>query len=328
MRDNRNDIIQTVQLAIMDLREDVQDRVIAALTSALEPYEISERVTALVPSESNNLEILKTYASSLLIDGKSEKTIKMYIYHLKKLGQTTDLLTATTYDIRNYLAHRKVSGISNRSLENERSYISAFYQWLTNESYIEKNPCLSIKPIKYADEIRKPFSPVEIDKLRSACKDEKERALIEFLLSSGVRVSELVNLRIDDIDFTHKTVKVRNGKGGKDRVTYINDVSCEHLIAYMIKQNILSGYIFLSSRGVYTANGVRALLNRIAVRANVEDVHPHRFRRTFASMMAARGMDIQTIQKLMGHTDINTTMIYITTDDSLVSNSYQKYTAA
>lgn len=324
MRDFRNDIIQSVQFSIMDLQESIRDKVTAALASVLESYEISERVTALVTNESRNLQLLQTYASSLLIDGKSEKTIKMYIYKLKQFGKTIDLIKATTYDIRNYLAQRKVSGISNRSLENERSYISAFYQWLADEGYIEKNPCSPIKPVKYIDEIRKPFSSVEIDKIRSSCKNEKERALVEFLLSSGVRVSELVGLRVDDIDFAHKTVKVRNGKGGKDRMTYINDVTCDHLIAYLTEHCIESGNVFLSQRGVFTQNGIRALLNSIAERANVDDVHPHRFRRTFATTLAARGMAIQDIQKVMGHSNLNTTMVYVTVDDTNVNYSYRK----
>ena len=218
MRDYRNDIIQTVQFSIMDLREDIRDKVTAALASVLESYEISERVTALVTNESRNLQLLQTYASSLLIDGKSEKTIKMYIYKLKQFGKTIDLIKATTYDIRNYLAQRKVSGISNRSMENERSYISAFYQWLANEEYIEKNPCSPIKPIKYVDEIQKPFSPVEIDKIRSSCKGEKERALIEFLLSSGVRVSELVGICVEDIDFPPQDCKSKKWKRWQGQV--------------------------------------------------------------------------------------------------------------
>ena len=164
--------------------------------------------------------------------------------------------------------------------------------------------------------------------LRSCCRNEKERAIIEVLISSGIRVSELIDLNVNDIDFQKKSVHVRHGKGDKERYTYIDSVACNHLIRYLTSKGIESGALFVSKRSKrYTAHGIRALLNTIAKRANIPNVHPHRFRRTFATRLAARGMDIQEIQKLMGHANINTTMVYVTMDDTQVSNSYRKYSA-
>lgn len=331
MRDFRNDFLQEVQLKITSLDRDSYDLVMAVVTGALDKYELSERSTEIVPYETGNQNLMKLYTGSMLVDGKSKGTIEAYIREIKKFTAfigNKDLKTTCTFDIRNYLAHEKVRGLSNRTLENERANLSAFFQWLTAEEFIQKNPCAAVSKIKYKDEVRMPFSLVELDSLRQNCKNEKERAIIEVLVSSGLRVSELVDLEIDDIDFHEKSIHVRNGKGGKERQTYMDSVACNHLIKYLTENKIESGKVFRGCRGVYTTDGIGKLLNRLGERAEVENVHPHRFRRTFATTMAARGMDIQMIQKLMGHTNINTTMIYISTNDMQIVNSYKKHTAA
>ena len=331
MRDFRIDYLHEVELRLASLDPDTHDLVMAAITGVLDKYELSERSTEVVPYDTGNDSLLKTYAGTLLIDGKAKSTITGYIRELRKLARFIggkDLKTTCTFDIRNYLAQEKVRGISGRSLENERSYISTFFQWLANEQYITVNPCAAISSIKYADEVKTPFSAVELDTLRSSCKTKKERAIIEVLASSGVRVSELTALDIEDIDFQKKSVRVRHGKGDKERYTYIDSVARNHLIKYLTEAGITSGALFPSKRkNRYTAGGIRTLLNVIAARAGVENVHPHRFRRTFATRLAARGMAIQEIQRLMGHTDINTTMTYIYMDDAQIVSSYMKHTA-
>jgi site-specific recombinase XerD len=230
------------------------------------------------------------------------------------------------YDIRFYLALRKRQGISNRSLENTRANLSAFFQWMMRENLIISNPCLNIKPIKYKQELRMPFSDVEIDALRSACKTLKERAIIELLLSSGIRVSELVMLNVDDIDKQALSVHIKHGKGNKERTTYITKVAMKHIENYLNNRNEQDSALFCNYQHQRMHdNGVRYLLNKLAKRANVANVHPHRFRRTFACCLSARGMNIQDIQKLLGHTNINTTMEYVTIDDGRLQSSYQYY---
>ena len=330
MRDYRNDFIQMVKIELSDkFNQTEMDEIVATVSGLLDQYEITERSTELVPLDDKNMKLLKTYANCILVDGKSKGTVAAYLRELQKFVEFTgnkDLLEITSFDIRNYLAQEKIRGISNRTIENSRANLSAFFTWLTLEEYVQKNPCLPIKPIKYAEEVKEGFSLVELDKLRGNCKTEKERAIIEVLISSGVRVSELVNLNVDDVDFNKKVIHVRHGKGDKDRYTYINDVAQAHLIKYLTENNIISGALFRSQRkGRYTTHGIRQLLSALAKRAGVDNVHPHRFRRTFATMLASRGMNIQDIQSLMGHTDINTTMIYVALDDATVNNSYRKY---
>ena len=197
------------------------------------------------------------------------------------------------------------------------------------DEVIEKNPMLRIKPIKYDDEIKEAFSDVEIDKLRTACISDKERALIEFLLSTGVRVTELCEMNVTDIDMRNLTVHVRHGKGGKERFTYTTAVAAEWLNRYLLnRQELTSNYLFCNANHErIRSGGIRFILNRIAKRAGVSNVHPHRFRRTFATGLANRGMDTREIQKLLGHSNINTTLEYICTDTEGVKASYRKYIA-
>lgn len=234
----------------------------------------------------------------------------------------------TVYDIRLFLALQKSNGVSNRTLENTRANLNAFFAWMAKEDLIPKSPSANIPPIKFVDKVRLPFSSVEIDALRFACKTTKERAIIELLLASGARVSELTALKIGDINFDTMAVQIRKGKGGKARTTYINHLAKTHLLKYLMERKDTGDYLFYNKKHEpLNAGGVRFILNSIAERADIENVHPHRFRRTFASGMASRGMDIQEIRKLLGHSSLNTTLKYIHTSDEQVHTSYLKYSA-
>ena len=209
-------------------------------------------------------------------------------------------------------------------MDTVRTIVSAFFGWLSDEEYIEKNPCKSIKPIKYQREMELPFSTVELDKLRSVCKKDKERALIEFLLASGVRVTELCMLDVSDIDFMKNKVHVRHGKGDKERYTYLTDLAKEHLLKYLNGRTDVA--LFIPQRGDrYEKGGIRYVLRTLGKRCGVENVHPHRFRRTFATQLASRGMQVQEIQKLMGHSNINTTMVYVALSDADIQYAYKKF---
>ena len=332
MSDFRNAFLKSVEQSLVSILEPEKlKEVVDKVTIVLGDYEITERCTDIVPLDTTNTKLIKRYCACLKVDGRSEKTIYRYKRTVRKLSDFVQkpFTEMGTYDIRFFLASEKERGISERTLENMRANLSAFFQWLTIEEEIVKNPMLAIKPIKYADEIREPFSEVEIDKLRFACRTEKERALIEFLLATGVRVSEVSEMSVMDVDFQTLTVHVEHGKGGNKRITYITPVAMERLKKYLAdRKEQESVNLFCNIRhGKLTPCGIRYILNEIADRAGVENVHPHRFRRTFATKLAKRGMDIQEIQKLLGHSNIATTMEYICTDDENVKSSYRKYIA-
>ena len=300
------------------------------IAKELKGYIITEGSTELVVHDNIDEQILNRYCACLMIDGKSEKTIAQYRRTIIKMVKMLNVHVTDigTYDIRLFLAYEKNRGVSNRTLENTRANISAFFQWLTLEEVIDKNPCRNIKPIKFTNKVRTPLSSVELDSLRSNCRTDKERALVEMLLASGIRVSELTDLTISDVNFNDLSVRIRHGKGDKARITYINDLAKVHLEKYLTGRKQTGEYLFYNKKSEpLHPGGVRAILNNIASRANVENVHPHRFRRTFASSLAARGMNIQEIQKLLGHTNVNTTMTYIYTSDAQIQNAYKQYCA-
>lgn len=306
--------------------ETVSDEMVIALRD----YEVTKRVTELAKYDGANEMILKRYKACLVIAGRSEKTVAQYERTAKKLfiALQKNYTDMTVSDLRYFLAYEKSRGVSNRTLENTRVQVSAFFSWLLDEELINKNPCRSITPIKYTKEVKLPFSTIEIDAIRSACKTKKERAIIEFLLASGVRVSELCAMRVSDINFDTLSATVREGKGGKQRTVYINDLACKHLVEYLSTRNVTGDFMFYNKwkQGI-DAGGVRHILRVVGSRAGVDNVHPHRFRRTFATGLANRGMDIQEIGKLLGHANLNTTLTYVYTSEEKIRTSYLKYTA-
>lgn len=330
--DYRTQFIRSVEEAMLPIlaEGETRERVIGAVVRIHNDYEITERSTDLVIVDDTNVRILKRYTACLMIDGKSEKTIEQYRREVSKLADVLhkNYPDMGVYDIRYYLACEKERGIFDRTLENSRANLSAFFQWMTQEEIIQRNPCMTIKPIKYKDKIRYPFSAVEIDCLRSACRNKKERALIEILIASGVRVSELASMEKTDIDMATLSVHVRNGKGKKERTTYITDLAKTHLQKYLMARKETGPALFYNHSGkVLLSNGIRYILKQIGERAGVDNVHPHRFRRTFATGLAARGMDIQEIQKLLGHSNVNTTMEYVYIDGDKIQRSYKQYIA-
>lgn len=300
------------------------------IVCALDGYDMTERCTDIVPYDDENERLLKQYASCLIIDGKSKGTIGQYTRTLRKLADVThrNYTEMGITDIRYFLARETERGLSDRSRENQRANISAFFQWLTAEEIIPKNPVASLKPIKYKEEVKIPFSDIDIDKLRSACKDLKERAMIETLLATGVRVEEMCFMNVDDVNKDTLSVHVTHGKGNKERFTYITPVAMRHLSAYINSRKEDGECLFYNKdHGRLMDGGVRKLLKRIEARTDVTDVHPHRFRRTFATNLYRRGMDVHEIQRLMGHTNINTTMTYIAVEDAVISDSYKRHIA-
>lgn len=331
MADYKTQLISDVSEALVGQigQKDIET-VSDEMAIALRDYEVTKRVTELVKYEGANEMILKRYKACLVIAGRSPKTVAQYERIVKKLfiALQKNYTDMTVSDLRFFLAYEKSRGVSNRTLENTRVQISSFFTWLLEEELIPKNPCRSIPPIKYTKEVRLPFSAIEIDAIRSACKSKKERAIIEFLLASGVRVSELCSIRLSDINFDTLSIKVREGKGSKQRTVYINDLASKHLVDYLTSRNISGDYLFYNKKKEpLNPGGVRFLLKEIEKRAGITNVHPHRFRRTFATGLANRGMEIQEIGKLLGHANLNTTLAYVYTSEEKIRTSYLRYSA-
>ena len=329
--DLHSEFLKSIEHGLIPLLpNDKISEVMNVVINSMYNYDLVKKETDLATIGDINDKIISTYLSCLYVNGRSMKTVEQYKRGLNIFSRTLNkpFKEMNAYDVRYYLACEKNCGISNVTLENTRSILSSFFAWLTNEEIISKNIMSSIDVIKCPITIKKPFSDVEIDALRSACKNVKERAIIEFLLSTGVRVEELSKMEINDVDFATRTVNVRHGKGDKQRFTYISSIAIKYLKEYLEARKAESNYLFCNYRGTKLGTGgIRAILNTIAKAAQVENVHPHRFRRTFATTLSHRGMDVQEIQKLLGHTNLNTTMKYVIIDDNRVKSSYAKFIA-
>ena len=292
----------------------------------LKDYEVTETSTEIIPIDDNDESILKVFAGTLLTEGKAKGTVNQYVREIRKLRNCVNkrLRDITYMDIRLFLAQRQQL-VSKVSCENERSYISSFFTWMINEELIEKNPMLKIKPIKDEVKEKHPFSNIEIDKLRIACVEIRERAILETLLLSGVRVEELTNLKISDIGADNE-VHVRCGKGGKARTTFIDPVAKYYINLYLETRDDSCEHLFTTKYSKQmSTNSIRDELKRIADRAGITNVHPHRCRRTFATILHKKGMSVVEIQRLMGHSNINTTMKYISCDLTGIKNEYNKF---
>ena len=331
MKDQRMEYIKKLETMLSSVYDAAQISVISnTALKALSDYEISERCTELAPLDDFNERILKRFRACLLIEGKAESTAKQYIRSCKKLDDKIHKRydEIDVYDLRYYLALETDRGLSKQTVENQRANLSAFFSWLTNEDIITKNPFRQISTIKCDKKVRKIFSDVELDALRSACQKSKERAILEVLLSTGIRVDELASMEVCDIDRNTLSVHVKHGKGSKERITYISEVAMKHLMTYLNgRKEAGSSLLYNKFHKPLSTDGIRHILNTVADRAGVESVHPHRFRRTFATIMYKRGMPIQEIQALLGHSNINTTTLYIQMDDTLLQASYKKHIA-
>lgn len=272
-------------------------------------------------------DFLQAFLDSKQIEGRSEKTLDHYEYILKRMFKAVGVPTGsiTVYHLRSYMMQMRNDGISDRTLEGIRCVFSSFFGWLKKEKLITDNPCDNLGSIKHIKKIRLPFSDVEIELLKEHCPTDRDRALICFLLATGCRISEVCNLDIADVDFQSMECKVL-GKGNKERTVFLDDVAAMQLKRYLSTRNDASPALFIG-KGTerMTAGGVRFRLNTIAQRANVSNVHPHRFRRTLATNLIDRGMPIQEVASILGHENINTTMTYVCINKSNVKNAYKKY---
>lgn len=330
-KDYRMSFIRDVEAALaLNFTPDQVALISNVVVKVLADYEITERCTDLVPLDDANERLIKRYRACLMVDGKSESTIYQYTRSVRKLIELIPkpVTEMGAYDIRFFLASEQERGIAARTRENQRANLSTFFQWMTDDDIIPKNPISKLKSIKYPDEVKLPFSEVEIDALRGGCRSLKDRAIVEMLLSTGVRVSELSQMEVQDVNTSDLSVHVIHGKGAKERMTYTTPVSIRHLQAYIKNRPDTGPALFYNNKHERLASGgIGHILKEIAKRAGVNNVHPHRFRRTFATNLARRGMDIQEIQKLLGHSNINTTMQYVCVDNASIKTSYNKYIA-
>lgn len=332
-----SEFVRTLELSMLDfLSPENVSQCVTCVRGVLQDYTITKNSKDLIVYDDANEKLLKEFAACLIVQGRAEGTIRQSISTLRSLYEYTgkDLVKCTSNNIRSYLAQQLLNGIKKASLNNHRNRISAFYKWAYSEQIVDKNPCEFIGSIKCEKEVKLPFSDIEVDKMRNSITNLRDRAIFEVLISSGVRVNELVNLNRGDIDKESLRVFVKQGKGSKDRITYISRVAYHHLEEYLKTRTDNDDAMFLNYtnreekyRNRITDSGVSAIMRRLGKELGIPKVHPHRFRRTFATTMYKRGMNIVDIQHLLGHDDVSTTMAYIYCDNDNLKIQHMKYSA-
>lgn len=329
--DLREQIIQKIMQAL-DGRTDagtadiVQDILIIELNN----YEIQERCTDVALADDSADRMLKKFLATKRIEGIAESTLLRYAEENKKLIRFLGkpLYEVSTYDIRFYLSYRRENSgkkLGNRTLDGMRRCYSSFFSWLSAEGLIGRNPCAAIKQIKYRKEVKKPYSAAEMEKLRRACANKRDLALLDFLYCTGCRVSEVARLNIDDIDFENMECTVL-GKGNKERTVYLSEVAAMNLGEYLASREDGNEALF-TGKGTERLgkNGIEVFLKRLGKKAGVINVHPHRYRRTLATNLLDRGMNIQDVAVILGHADLKTTQVYCYISQKNVKNAYSKY---
>ena len=305
----------------------------SVLYVSLSKYEISDKGTELIAYDDSNMRFWDRYELDRRLSGMSEETLKNY-----KLTVTMFLSTVNkpikeykADDIFNYLElYKKIRNVKLSRLKNMQSALSSFFSWLHKKNYIEGNPVAQLDSIKLPKKIKIGFSDEERELLKLACNNTRDTALIEFLYSTGVRVSEAVRLNREDVNFTNRDLIVF-GKGSKERITYINPAAAFWLQKYLNERDDDNPALFVSLYSPHerlTKKGVEDLLHRIGKRAGVSNVHPHRFRRTCATNALNRGMPLEQVAQLLGHEKLDTTKIYCTVNQENVKASHAKYLCA
>lgn len=329
--DIRETIIRSVVSALQErVPEEVVNVVQDVLILELNQYEVQERCTAVTVSDNSAEGLLKRYVATKRIEGLSDSTLRRYADENLKLIRflRKPLYEVTTYDLRFYLSHRRQQGrVSNRTLDGMRRCFSSFFSWLSAEGLIGRNPCAALAQIKYRKQVKKPYSATDMEKLRKACESIRDLALLDFLYCTGCRVSEVSRLDVVDIDFEQRECVVL-GKGNKERTVYLSEVAAMHLQEYLATRQDTEDALFVG-KGTrrLSKNGIEARLKEIGKAAGVENVHPHRYRRTLATNLLDRGMNIQDVAQILGHADLKTTQVYCFISQVNVKAAYRKYAA-
>lgn len=309
------------------------ERLQQCLAISMHGYNVSLAETALVPVESLTERVFKMFLVTKNIEGLSEKSLKYYAAEIKALLEfiKKPVDHIETNDIRFYLAmmQSKKPTISKVTLDNKRRIFNSFFSWSFNEDYISKNPMRKVKKIKTDKLIKQPFTEEQVELLRGACRTLRETAMVDVFAATAMRVGEMEGLEISRIDFTTCEIIVY-GKGSKERVVYLNARAKLHLMQYLNSRRDNCPAVFVREKGEIkplTIGRIEKIIRDIGERAGVENTHPHRFRRTAATTAIGRGMPIEQVQQMLGHTSIETTTRYAIVSQKNVKASCEKYLA-
>ena len=300
------------------------------LSECMQGYELTRKETSDEKCKRENGELLQAFLAAKKIEGCSEKTVHYYQSSVEKLfvNVVKNVTDMTTNDIRNYLAeNQRLRNLSKVTIDNLRRIFSSFFAWLEDEDYIAKSPVRRIHKVKTDSLVKEVLSDEQLEQLRDSCTTKRDLAIIDFLSSTGIRVGELVKLSREDIDF-HERQCVVFGKGNKERVVYFNARTKLHLQQYLNERTDSNPALFVSLNSPHsrlTISGVEVRIRKMGQALSMPKVHPHKFRRTLATMAIDKGMPIEQVQRLLGHVRIDTTLHYAIVNQNNVKLAHKKY---
>ena len=332
------DIIKMIKAVCDDMTTILTEEQLFQLESSMYKYANLFDDKALTTIDINtDIQCVKMFTASKRLAGRAESTLQAYCLELwglrKKSGKS--FIELTTFDIKKYFMTLQMDGLKLSTLNNKRLYFSSFFEFLYDEGIRKDNPMKRIEPFKEPKIQRHAYSIADIESLRGNCENIRDRTIIEFFLATGLRVSEVTQLRVRDLDMRNKKIKVV-GKGNKEREVFYNELAEFYLHKYLAwriqhegisERELLDRYLFASLKAPYKKldnNGIRALMKRMGRQSHVENVHPHRFRRTFATSAISRQMPIEKLRSMLGHEKIETTLLYVD-DRSDLEYTYKMY---
>lgn len=280
--------------------------------------------------ESGTENFVKIFLAAKRVEGCSEKTVRYYDSTIRNVLSAIgkDINQVTTDDLRMYLdEYQKRSGASKVTIDNIRRILSSFFAWLEDEDYIVKSPVRRIHKVKSCKTVKETYSDEALEIMRDSAESIRDLAIIDMLVSTGIRVGELVKLNRGDIDFENRECVVL-GKGNKQRKVYFDARTKIHLQRYLQGRTDDNEALFVSLQRPYNRlliSGVEIRLRELGRKLDIHKVHPHKFRRTLATMAIDKGMPIEQVQQLLGHQSVDTTLQYAMVNQANVKLSHKRF---
>lgn len=320
--------VLTLNLSTVIDDPEMLKNVLSMVDLSMQNFEISNKPLDIIPA-SGFPEVAKYYLASKGVSNLSKGTLKQYRYKLTHFFDTvkkpyTDI---TANDIRIYLfSFKQERNASDCYVDNVRITLNSFFQWCVDNEYLLRNPCAKVDKIKYQTKRREPMTTLSLEDLRWHCQDVREKALIDFLYSTGCRISECAGVLLSDIDWEKNSVRLRYCKGSKERTVFFNDEAKVSLKAYIEKRGHISPALWTSAKAPHQQLKTHALediVRKVGERAGIK-TYPHKLRHTFATVGLRNGMPLEKLQALLGHTNPQTTLIYAKLNSDILQLEHQK----
>ena len=325
----KEELISEVMQRMLSVLDNAQMKQLRqTLEQTLCRYEVLESVKH--QEEDDSHELIGKFIAAKRIEGCSEKTLKYYQTTIVAMLESVakSVRRVQTEDLRSYLTDYQAKNQSSRvTIDNIRRILSSFFSWLEDEDYIIKSPVRRIHKVKTASNIKETYTDEELEKMRDNCEELRDLAMIDMLASTGMRVGELVLLNRNDVDFAERECVVF-GKGDKERIVYFDARAKLHLQEYLDSRTDDNPPLFVTLRSPHERlqiGGVESRLREMGKRLGIPKVHPHKFRRTLATVAIDKGMPIEQFQRLLGHQRIDTTLQYAMVKQNNVKMAHKKF---